>query len=171
MNALYDIKDIMEDELKQMSKKEQLTKEDVCLIGEMVDVVKDIETIEAMKDAAAQGWSRDYARDYANGYSEEYSNAYGNMYRTSYDNRRGRDNDNDGRYSEDGSYRRGRDSMGRYTSRDGGSSYRGNSYEDGYSRHSKEEMIKNLEQMMRDARTPEERESYRSTIEQMQMSK
>lgn len=160
MNALYDIKDIMEDELKQMSKKEQLTKEDVCLIGEMVDVVKDIETIEAMKDAAAQGWSRDYA----NGYSEDYSNAYGNMYRTSYDNR-------NGRYSEDGSYRRGRDSMGRYTSREGGSSYRGNSYEDGYSRHSKEEMIKNLEQMMRDARTPEERESYRSTIEQMQMSK
>lgn len=171
MNALYDIKDIMEDELKQMSKKEQLTKEDVCLIGEMVDIVKDIETIEAMKDAAAQGWSNDYGGNYARGYSEEYSNAYSNRSRNSYDGRRGRDNDNDGRYSEAGSYARGRDSMGRYTSREGGSSYRGNSYEEGYSRHSKEEMIKNLESMMMNARTPEERESYRNTIEQMQMSK
>lgn len=137
----------MEDELKQMSRKEQLTKDDICLIGEMIDVVKDIETIEAMKDAAAQGWSRDYARDYSNGYTEDYSNAYGNM------------------------IRRGRDSMGRYTSREGGSSYRGNSYEDGYSRHSKEEMIENLKTMMMNARSPEERESYRATIEQMQMSK
>lgn len=59
---------------------------------------------------------------------------------------------------------RGRDSMGRYTSRDG--SYRG-SYEDGYSRHSKEEMINNLKSMMENARTPEECENYRATIEQM----
>lgn len=93
-----------------------------------------------MKDAAAQGWSRDYARDYSNGYTEDYSNAYGNM------------------------TRRGRDSMGRYTSR-------GGSYDEGYSRHSKEEMIENLKTMMMNARTPEERESYRATIEQMQMSK
>lgn len=54
--------------------------------------------------------------------------------------------------------------MGRYTSRDG--SYRG-SYEDGYSRHSKEEMINNLKSMMENARTPEECENYRATIEQM----
>lgn len=130
----------MEDELKQISRKEQLTKDDICLVGEMIDVVKDIETIEAMKDAASQGWSRDYARDYSNGYTEEYSNAYGNM------------------------TRRGRDSMGRYTSR-------GNSYDESYSRHTKDEMIENLKNMMMNARTSEERESYRSTIEQMQMSK
>ena len=140
MNILYEIKDIMEDELKQISRKEQLTKDDICLVGEMIDVVKDIETIEAMKDAASQGWSRDYARDYSNGYTEDYSNAYGNM------------------------TRRGRDSMGRYTSR-------GNSYDEGYSRHTKDEMIENLKTMMMNARTPEERESYRATIEQMQMSK
>ena len=49
--------------------------------------------------------------------------------------------------------------MGRYTSRD-------NSY-DGYSRHSKDEMIAHLKEMMRNARTDEEREAYRKTIEQM----
>ena len=65
----------------------------------------------------------------------------------------------DGRYSEDSSYRRGRDAMGRYTSRD-------SSYD--YSRHSKEEMIDHLKEMMRNARSDEERESYRKTIEQLQ---
>ena len=41
--------------------------------------------------------------------------------------------------------------MGRYTSRDDG----------------KQEMIDHLNKMMMNARTPEERESYRSTIEHM----
>lgn len=134
MKVIYDIKDLMEDELKQFAKKETLSKDDVCVIGEMIDVVKDIETIEAMHDAAAKGWSRDYGTDYSRGYDDDYSNAY--------------------RYSYEG--RRGRDAMGRYTSRD-----------DGYSRHSKDEMIKHLEQMMMNARTPEERENYRATIDQM----
>lgn len=48
--------------------------------------------------------------------------------------------------------------MGRYTSRD--------SY-DGYSRHSKEEMVDHLKEMMRNARSDEERETYRKTIEQL----
>jgi hypothetical protein len=134
MKVIYDIKDLMEDELKQFAKKETLSKDDVCVIGEMIDIVKDIETIEAMQDAAAKGWSRDYGTDYSRGYDDDYSNAY--------------------RYSYEG--RRGRDAMGRYTSRD-----------DGYSRHSKDEMIKHLEQMMMNARTPEERENYRATIDQM----
>ena len=40
-------------------------------------------------------------------------------------------------------------------------------YSNAYSRHSKEEMINNLKSMMENARTPEERENYRATIEQM----
>ena len=52
--------------------------------------------------------------------------------------RRGRDGDGDGRYSEEGSYRRGRDAMGRYTSRDG------------YSGHEeKEQMMRQIEEMKR----------------------
>ncbi len=139
MRVLDSLYEKMEDELKQICKKEPLTKEDVELVYKMIDILKDITTIDAMNKPENEGWAQDY--------SGEYSNNYG--YRRSYD---------------DGSYRRGRDSMGRYTSRD--DSYRG-SYEDGYSRHSKEEMINNLKSMMENARTPEERENYRATIEQM----
>lgn len=163
MKVLFDIQDMLEDELKKISKKEDITAMDLENIYKMVDIVKDISTVDAMKKAEEQGYSRDYARDYSRGYSEDYANAYGSY--NSYDGRRGRDGDGDGRYSEDGSYRRGRDAMGRYTSRDG--SYRGGSY-DGYSRHSKEEMTEHLKEMMRNARSEEERESYRKAIEQLE---
>lgn len=162
MKVLFDIQDMLEDELKMISKKDDITAMDLENIYKMVDIVKDVTTIDAMRKAEQEGYSRDYARDYSRGYSDDYANAYGSY--NSYDGRRGRDGDSDGRYSEDNSYRRGRDSMGRYTSRD--SSYRG-SY-DGYSGHGKEEMIANLKEMMRDARTEDERESYRKTIEQLQ---
>ncbi len=157
MKVLYDIQDMLEDELKAMSKKEEISSTDLDNIYKMVDVVKDITTVEAMKKAEQEGYSRDYARDYSRGYSEDYANAYGsyrNSYENSYDGRRGRDGDSDGRYSEDSSYRRGRDSMGRYTSRDGG-----------YSRH--DGAIERMEEMMRNARNDDEREAYRKAIEQM----
>lgn len=135
MKILYEIKEKMEEELKDLCKKDTLTNADIELIYKMIDVVKDISTVEAMKNAEEQGWSRDYS------------------------------------YDDDYSYARGRNAMGRYTSRDGGSYARGGSYmgsyDDGYSRHGKEEMINNLKSMMMQARTPEERESYRATIEQM----
>lgn len=159
MRVLYDIQDMLEDELKKISKKDEITTSDLDNIYKMVDIVKDVTTVDAMHKAEQEGYSRDYARDYSRGYSEDYANAYGS-YRTSYDGRRGRDGDGDGRYSEDSSYRRGRDSMGRYTNR-------GTSYDDGYSRHSKDEMIEHLQEMMRNARSEDERESYRKTIEQM----
>jgi hypothetical protein len=146
MRVLWDIQDMLEDELKKISKKEDLTTSDLDNIYKMVDIVKDVTTVDAMKKAEQEGYSRDYSR----GYSEDYSNAYGSYAR------RGRDGDGDGRYSEDSSYRRGRDAMGRYTSRD-----------DGYSGHSKEQMIEHLQEMMRNARNDEERESYRRAIEQM----
>lgn len=176
MKVLEEIKDMLEDELKKISKKEDITTVDLENIYKMVDIVKDVSTIDAMKKAEEQGYSRDYSRDNSRGYSEDYSNAYGS-YR-SYDGRRGRDGDSDGRYSEDGSYRRGRDSMGRYTCRDGSYASRDGSYEgsynssyegsyDGRSGHSKEQMIEHLTEMMRNARNEDERESYRRAIEQM----
>ena len=91
--------------------------------------------------AEEQGWSRDYAREYSRGYEDDYANT-----RAMYNNSR-----------DDGySYRRGRDSMGRYTSRD-----------DGYSRHGNDEMIANLRSMMNNARSEQERENYRKTIEDL----
>lgn len=131
MHIIYKIKDRMEDELKELCKKETWTPGEVELIGEMIDVVKDIETVEAMKNYEPEDWMKGYSR----GYDEDYS-----MTRASYD-----------RYREPNSYARGRDMMGRYTSRDDG----------------KQEMIDHLNKMMMNARTPEERESYRSTIEHM----
>jgi hypothetical protein len=131
MHIIYKIKDRMEDELKELCKKETWTGNEVALIGEMIDVVKDIETVEAMKEYEPEDWMRGYSR----GYDEDYS-----MTRASYD-----------RYREPNSYARGRDMMGRYTSRDDG----------------KQEMIDHLNKMMMNARTPEERESYRSAIEHM----
>lgn len=161
MKVLFDIQDILENELKAIARKEEITSGDLENIYKMVDIVKDITTVDAMHKAEWEGYSRDYARDYSRGYSEDYANAYGSYAR------RGRDGDGDGRYSEDNSYRRGRDAMGRFTSRDG--SYEGSyrSYDGGYSGHSKEQMIEHLQEMMRNARSEEEKETYRRTIEQM----
>lgn len=157
MKVLYEIQDILEDELKKICKKEEISSTDLDNIYKMVDIVKDVTTVGAMQKAEQEGYSRDYARDSSRGYSDDYANAYGSY--NSYA-RRGRDGDGDGRYSEDGSYRRSRDGMGSFASRDG-------SY-GSYSRHGKEEMIEHLKEMMRNARSEDERESYRKAIEQMQ---
>ncbi len=143
MHIIYKIKDRMEDELKELCKKESWTPNEVALIGEMIDVVKDIETVEAMKSYESQDWMNGYSRGYDEGYSMTRASYGGYNNPNSYN--RG------GSYNMGESYARGRDSMGRYTSRDDG----------------KQEMIDHLNKMMMNARTPEERESYRSTIEHM----
>lgn len=157
MKVLYEIQDMLEDELKAMAKKDELSSMDLDNIYKMVDICKDVTTIDAMHKAEQDGYSRNYAGDYSRGYAEDYP--YGS-YRMSYDGRRGRDGDGDGRYSEESSYRRGRDSMGRYTSRGDGYSREG-----GYSRH--DGAIEHMEEMMRNARTEDERDAYRKAIEQM----
>lgn len=147
MHIINKIKDRMEDELKELCKKETWTGNEVALIGEMIDIVKDIETVEAMKNYESQDWMDGYSRGYDGDYSmarasyEGYSrepNSYARGGNSSY--ARG-----------GGSYARGRDSMGRYTSRDDG----------------KQETIDHLNEMMMNARTPEERECYRNAIEHM----
>lgn len=166
MKSLYDLKEILEDEVKNMTKKGDITPQELENAYKITDILKDIETIKAMQEAGEQGqYSRayDYARDggsydgnysqrmYYDGNSMDYSQA-----------RRGRDGDGDGRYSEDGSYRRGRDAMGRYTSRDGGS------YDD-YSRHdNKEQMMAKLRQMMQSAGSEKEREAIRQCISKLE---
>lgn len=127
MHIIYEIKDRMEDELKRLNKKETWTCDDVAIIGEMMDYIKDVETVDATKNYEPEDWMKGYSR----GYDEDYS-----MTRAPYN-----------RYREPNSYARGRDTMGR---------------DDG-----KQEMIDHLNKMMMNARTPEERESYRSAIEHM----
>ena len=73
---------------------------------------------------------------------------------TSYGGRAGRDGDSDGRYSENqGSYRGGRDSYGRY----------------GYSRHTaKERMIEKLEGMMDKVTNEKDRHAIMDCIEELE---
>lgn len=154
MRILYETQDKMEDELKSICRKEEITPMDLDNIYKIVDIIKDITTVDAMHKAEQEGYSGEGMSNYSRGYDVDYS------------------------------YARGRDSRGRYTSRDGGSyensnrgrsyegsyenSNRGRSYEGGYSGHDKEEMIEHLMRLMRNARTEEERENYRKTIEQLE---
>lgn len=143
MHILKDIEERMEEELKALCKKETWTPTDVELVGEMIDIVKDVETVYAMKDYEPEDWMRGYSR----GYDEDYSMAR-MPYGRSYDDRMSREGN---RSYGDNSYVRGRDAMGRYVSRDD-------------SRH---DLIEHLRTMMDNARTPEERESYRNAIDHM----
>lgn len=81
MDALYDLKDMMCGLVEDTVQKKDITPNDVETMYKVVDIIKDISTIEAMENA------------------DEYSFDYeGNSYRRySRDGQRGRDGD--GRYS------------------------------------------------------------------------
>lgn len=207
MKALDDLKELLEDQIKRVTKKGDVTPNELECMYKAVDIIKDISTIEAMEKAekeeeknAKDGYSRGrYSRDgdmisndmgnsqrylpypmysYApvwnapqqqpnnNQNGEMNGNSQGYNAGNSNDGRRGRDADNDGRYSEESSYRRGRDAMGRFTSRDGGSYENSNRY---YSRqHStKEKMLAKLEDMVDDAKTSRERETLMKAIDKL----
>jgi hypothetical protein len=134
MKVLTKVCDRVEEELESFCKKPDWTSSDIQVIGWLVDQAKDIETIWAMKDA---GYSQANVRMSYDDPAMSYAR-YGNR---SYD---------DG-YSE----RRGRDAMGRYTSRDG------------YSTHN-ESMIDMLKDKMHNTTSEVERENYRRVIEQLE---
>lgn len=90
MKVLYDLRDMLEDELKKITKKDEMDVQSVELAYKMVDIIKDIATIEAMGSA-----------DYTDGYSRSDGMYNGNSY--GYRNR----------VYDDGSYAM-RDSRGRY---------------------------------------------------------
>jgi len=140
MNELYDLCENLQDEIKELNKKGDISPTELERAYKAVDIIKDIKTIEAIGEA-----SRSY-----NSYNSYDMSMDGQSNRMPYpmyhydepgmsNARRGRDGDGDGRYSEDSSYRRGRDAMGRYTSRD-----------DGYSGHEeKEHLMRQIEEMKR----------------------
>jgi len=134
MNELYDLCENLKDEIKELNKKGDISPTELERAYRAVDIIKDIKTIEAMEEA---GYSND-------GYSQRMYPGYYYDEPGMSNARRGRDGDGDGRYSEDSSYRRGRDAMGRYTSRDG------MSREPGYSGHEdKEHLMRQIEEMKR----------------------
>ena len=174
MKDLERITELIESEIRPLTSKQDISPSELENLGEAVDILKDVETIKAMRNAEKDGYSFGVSYDghvttsHRYPYSREGQSMGGHsmdgqsmgrysMTDHSMDNysmadgRKGRDGDSDGRYSE----RRGRDAMGRYTSRD---SYGRESYEGGYSGHSERQyMIDRLEDMADDARTERER--------------
>lgn len=198
MKALEDLKELLIDQIKKVSKKGDISPNELECMYKAVDIIKDISTIHAMEKAEKE--EEEYTKNGAYsrrsggssyGYFPHYpmysyatpnwnspqqqpnsggemmngnTQNYGGM---SNDGRRGRDADNDDRYSEESSYRRGRDAMGRFTSRDGGSYENSDRY---YSRqHStKEKMLAKLEDMVDDAKTSRERETIMKVMDKLE---
>lgn len=117
------------------------SREEIDSVYKLMDIVKDGYEVMSCEDEM---------------YGESYDDGYGRSMRGSYDGCM--------------SYARGRrnarrDSMGRY-SRDG-RSYRGNSYERGYSRDGKEEYKEQLMDMMDNAPSEEVRQSIKRMLDSM----
>ena len=153
MRELMDMKEVLTDQVKKISRKgDAISPQELDNAYKAVDIIKDIETIYAMKKAEEEGYSNadeysgrsyNYSQDpysYDGSYDGRSYASY-NSYERSMDGRRGMDGDGDGRYSE----RRGRDAMGRFTSREGNSN---RSY--GYSGHEdKEQMKRQIQEMQK----------------------
>ena len=177
MRVLDDIKELLEDELKKIAKKGDISPTELENVYKAVKTINYATIIDAMEEEKEGGYSqRGYSRGmgaYAvnggypgssydgsyNSYDGGMSNRGGMGMSNDYsrDGRAGRDGDSDGQYSETGSYGRGRDAMGRYTSRDG------------YSRHTeKEKMIEKLEGMMNTVSNEKERQAIMQCISKLE---
>ena len=100
----------------------------------VIDIIKDIDTIHAMEEYGEE--------DEDNDCSGTYMRGGGRSYRGSYDG-----------YS----YRRGRDSMGRYTSRDYG----------GGREHSRDRMMERMQSAMDEAGSERERQEIMHAMDRM----
>ena len=138
MRALKELKEMLEDDVRKITKKGDITPDELNSVYKAVDIIKDVETIMAMREHG------DYSQDGSYGSYNSYNNMSNRASYNSYDGsyaRRGRDGDNDGRYNES---------------------------RDNYSRHTdREQMIQKLEQMMQTAQTDEQRKAIRRCIEEM----
>lgn len=143
MKTMDELKEMLDDELKEVVKKGDISSTELDNVYKAVKTLNYIETIKAMQEYG--GSSRDYS-------GRSYDGSYDSYDRGGSYARRGRDGDGDGRYSEEYSNRRGRDAMGRYTSRDG------------YSGHNKQELVADMKEMMHMV-GPEEKKAMKQTIE------
>lgn len=158
MEHLDKIVKLAENEFKAIADNGKFrSRDEIDSVYKLMDIVKDAHCIWEYEDSES-----DYSED---GRSYDGSYARGGRGGRSY---RGGSYES---YDDGMSYARGRgrnarrDSMGRY-SREG--SYRGGSYERGYSRDGKEEYIENLRDMMDEAPDEQTRMSLKRMIEQME---
>ena len=148
MRALTDLKEMLEDDVKKITKKGDISPDELSNVYKAIDIIKDIETIKAMRehgDYSQEGSYNSYGNSYRRPYySYDGNSMEGNSMTGSYA-RRGRDGDNDGRYNES--------SRGSY---------------DNYSRHTeKEQMVQKLEAMLQTAKTEEQRKAIMRCIDEM----
>lgn len=161
------LRDMLEREVTEIEKKNDLDSESLDHLYKLMTALKVtdkcIEREGGESFANRRSYDRgSYGRGSYDGMSNDmgYStrrNSYDYAYDGSYDRRAGRDNDNDGRYSED--------NFRRYSNR--GRSYEsGRSYE--YSRdNSRKRMIQKLETLMDDTMSESERNAIMDCIEKI----
>lgn len=126
-SSLYDICEMLEDELKEIVKKGDISPNELDRVYKAVDIIKDIKTVEAMEEGGYSNEGMSGRRGRSRDGGSNASNAGGSN--RSYDSYEGGSNRSYEGYSEDGSYRRGRS-------------------RDGYSMaEDKEHMLKKIEQM------------------------
>lgn len=121
MEILYDLKDLLCEEMEKIIKKHDITPAELEMAYKAVDIIKDISTIEAMEE---------YGDEYS--YDDDMSYARNRDSMGRYSSRRGRRSYDSGNYSNRRSYN---DRM----SMDGG--YSG--------AESKEEMMRKIDEMQR----------------------
>lgn len=164
MKTMEDLKDMLQQELKDVVKKGDISSTELDNVYKAVKTLNYLEIIKAMEEQGGQ--SRDYSGRMYGGSYDSYNSrgsyegsrdggSYGSYNRGGSYDRGSYDSSRDGSYAEDYSGRRGRGMDGRYVSRDG------------YSGHTKEHVIADMEDMMRTA-SPEEKKAIRACIEKLE---
>lgn len=149
MHKLYDLREMLMDELEQITKRGQINEASLDVVQKLTHSIKSIDTILAMGQSSSESRESRESRD---GYS-------GRRYRDG--SRESRESSWDG-----GSSGRRRDSMGRF--RDGGSSNDGYSGRRGYSRdEAKDKLVSGLEGMMDDV-SPEAQHAISKAIQALE---
>lgn len=184
------LQDILEGEMKAIAKKGDIDEKSLDNLYKLTESQKAIAKMCEYEKQNEQGQSNDKGMN-SYGYRMPVWNAYdGRSYddmhnsmdgmsgNYSMDGRMGRDADSDGRYSE----RRGRDAMGRYTSRNEGNSYdesyenKGRTYEvrGSYGSYdmsrdaSKKKMVQKLSTLMDDTMSEKERHAIQECIDKIE---
>lgn len=155
------LREMLEREITEIEKKGDLTEPSLDNLYKLMTALKYTDKcIDREEGEDGMSYGRSYAnrRSYGRSYDMSSKMMPSWAYDSSYDRRGGRDNDNDGRYSED-NFR--------------GYSYRGRSNESGrsyeYSRDdSRKKMVRKLETLMDDTMSDHERQAIMDCINRIQ---
>ena len=155
MDDLKTLKSMLEQQVDQITAKGDINPQDLEMLDKAVDIIKDIETICAMRKAEEQEMNSGYSQRAP--YMARYGMDDGGMSYGWYDSPRRNYYTNGGTYTDGMSFRQNRDSMGRYSSRRG------------YSRdEAKDRMMNTLEDMLNEAATEKERAAIMACMEKIE---